>query len=122
MTYLRVIPRDLFNESSLLKCYGKLWLELEKQSTPLGALHQSDGAAPFDVQQDEGSGAIFLANVWLEVGRQQYTLSRPLNSREPWPLYVESEDLPDFDPVAVFNDDGTLTADFLDLIGGQANA
>lgn len=30
MTYLRVIPRDLFNEAKLLKCLGKLYLEAEK--------------------------------------------------------------------------------------------
>ncbi len=29
MTYKRVIPRDLFNEANLLKCYGALWIALD---------------------------------------------------------------------------------------------
>lgn len=124
MTYLRVIPRDLFNESSLLKCYGKLYLELENQSgTPLGALSwRGDDAQPFDVQQSEADGSIYVANIRLEVGRREFLLTRPLNSRDPWPLWAESEDNDDFEPVAVFNDGGSLSAEFLDLIGGHANA
>ncbi len=27
--YARVIPRDLFNEANLLKCFGNLYLRLE---------------------------------------------------------------------------------------------
>ena len=30
MSYPRVIPRDLFNEASLLKCYGQVYLKLEE--------------------------------------------------------------------------------------------
>lgn len=36
MSYFRVIPRDLFNEASLLKCYGRLAILLDDMRSPLG--------------------------------------------------------------------------------------
>jgi hypothetical protein len=36
VSYFRVIPRDLFNEASLLKCYGRLAILLDDMRSPLG--------------------------------------------------------------------------------------
>ena len=118
MSYRRVIPRDLFNEANLLKCYGALWIALDKlrdhkaafgDGTPEG---DYDGA-PFRVEMDEGTGAIHVASADFQIAGERYILSRPLNSRDPWPLYCGSTD---DDECAVFNDDGTLSAEFLELI------
>lgn len=107
MTYMRVIPRDLFNEANLLKCLGRIYINLENLCDCKVTL-ESDGRA-FQIDQSQSSGAINCANVKLSNGIDFF---RPLNSRDPWPLYAN---LPD-DECAVFNDDGTFTAEFLRLL------
>jgi hypothetical protein len=111
MSYRRVIPRDLFNEANLLKCLGALWIALDSLGDHTAVIHEPDG--PFDVQQDAGSGAIMVANLPFTVDRRLYYLTRPLNSRQPWPLYAESDE---GDCVSVFDDDGALSDDFRALI------
>jgi hypothetical protein len=113
MAYMRVTPRDLFNEANLLKCLGRLMILLDNlpASGHLAVLDEGDGS-PFDIQQDDSSGAIEVVNLPLRIGGQQYRLMRPLNSRQPWPLYAENYD----DAVSVFTDDGHLSGEFLLLI------
>lgn len=101
MTYTRVIPRDLFNEANLLKCYGQLYLELEKLG--LQDLLSSDGGA-FRVVQDPSDGSLTLANVRLPGVR----LSRPLNSRGAYPLWLHVDDEQEFE---IFEIDGAFTAE-----------
>ena len=120
MTYRRVIPRDLFNEANLLKCMGQLWIALDERMPAgmVGFEHDDDG--PFLIEQDPSTGAIEVGNVRFWVQGKQVRLTRPLNSRMPWPLYAEPTNDGDwFDPVAVFDDDGTLSADFERLVGLQ---
>lgn len=123
MTYLRVIPRDLFNEANLLKCYAQLYLQLERLNLPHVRFEFLDegAAVPFDVRQDPDDGSITVRNIQLTVRRplqlygEQPDLRRPLNSREPWPLYLQNR----FEEeIAVFNDDGTLTSEMLDFLKG----
>lgn len=115
MAYTRVIPRDLFNEASLLKCLGRLAILLENRNG--AARFDAEDLPSFDIVQREDDGAIYMENLRLAVGEERYRLSRPLNSRRPWPLYAELIDASDFDPVDVYDDEGNLTADMLKLIG-----
>lgn len=119
MSYLRVIPRDLFNEANLLKCYGQLYLNLERLNLPNVEI-QHDGES-FDVQQDPESGDLFLSNVRLVVNDQPCRLSRPLNSRAPWPLLLltESNGVVE-DEVHVFSDDGAFSLEMHSFIGWHA--
>lgn len=106
--YIRVIPRDLFNEANLLKCYGQLYLCLENLPNCDARLVDVREGEPcgFDIRQDGSDGSLTIANVALVVGRRVCRLSRPLNSRRPYPLYA----MPDDDTtLAVFTDDGRLT-------------
>jgi hypothetical protein len=115
--YVRVLPRDLFNEASLLKLYGRLWIALDEMRDHVAAFVEED-VDEFDVSQDEASGAITIANITFTVAGVPHRLERPLNSRAAWPLWVEaSEADPDFDPVRVFDDEGALSAEMLELIG-----
>lgn len=114
MTYIRVLPRDLFNEANLLKCLGALWICLDGYGT--AARFDVEDAPVFDIQQDEGDGSISVANLPFSVGGRRCHLSRPLNSRHPWPLYLSMPDNPDFEVIAVFDDDGGLSDAMLDLI------
>jgi hypothetical protein len=114
MSYNRVIPRDLFNEASLLKCYGRIYINLETANLQNVELAH-DGDA-FDVQQDESSGGLFVANVVLKVRGKSCRLHRPLNSRETWPLYLTDENEEEID---VFTEDGSFSAEMEAFLRGD---
>ncbi len=112
MSYTRVIPRDLFNEANLLKCIGRLYLNLESLNTQHAEI-EHDGET-FDVQQNPDDGSISVANVSLFVRGYEYPLHRPLNSRDAWPLYLTTGD---GDDIEVFSDDGEFSPEMLTLLG-----
>lgn len=118
MSYARVIPRDLFNESSLLKCCGRLYIVLEgvKCGSTVG-FQDDDLQGGFDIVQREDDGSIYIANLPFEIGGDLYRLTRPLNSRQPWPLYAEKIGDPEFEPVPLFDTTGNLTRDARQLLG-----
>jgi hypothetical protein len=119
VTYLRVIPRDLFNEANLLKCYGQLWLKLEgRLNDSLTFDFEDFDGRPFEIEQRQADGTTYIANVTLFSDGRRVSLHRPLNSREPWPLYAIHPE--DDDEVAVFTDDGELTDEFSRLIAPKA--
>lgn len=99
MSYMRVIPRDLFNEANLLKCLGRIYICLER--LPRCNVTLESNGQEFRIDQSQCSGAIYCSNVPL------------LNARDPWPLYAS---LPDDDECEVFTNDGEFTAEFLELI------
>ena len=111
MSYLRVLPRDLFNEANLLKCLGQLWLLTEREPN----FHCVTGpVGGFDIRQHEGSGAIYVQNIAFarSDGLPVY-LFRPLNSWEPWPLYLsDHRDL----EISVFDEIGQLSAEMKEFI------
>lgn len=109
MAYTRVIPRDLFNEANLLKCYGQLYLGLEHLGME-GCL-QHDCQA-FQIEQSEADGSLTVANVTLTVRGQICSLSRPLNSRREYPLYLQNGD----DVIEVFANHGQLSDEMLDFL------
>jgi hypothetical protein len=117
MSYIRVLPRDLFNEANLLKCLGQLWLLLDGKDGSVKFVTEAveDG---FWIHQDPNDGSIYVANVEVSVRDRWARLSRPLNSRQPWPLYLSILEDPGFDPIAVFNDDGSLSDDMLRTMRG----
>jgi len=113
MSYKRVIPRDLFNEASLLKCYGRIYLNLETADLPDVELEHNGGA--FDVQQDLGSGGLSVANCLLKVRGRVCRLYRPLNSRDDWPLYLADEN---DEEIEVFAEDGSFSSEMTDFLRG----
>lgn len=114
MPYIRVIPRDLFNEANLLKCLGRIFINLESADLPNVELAH-DGEA-FDVQMDESSGALYARNVVLIVRGEPCRLERPLNSREGWPLKLIDEHDEGTD---VFNEDGSFSEEMLAFLRGE---
>jgi hypothetical protein len=115
MSYLRVIPRDLFNEANLLKCYGTLWIAIEGHRQ---AKFSQECMDSFPIVMRDDDGSLCIDGLFLDVGEAQYRLTRPCNSREPFPLYAERVEFW-ADPVAVFNPDGTLSDEFTKLINLQ---
>lgn len=112
MSYLRVIPRDLFNEANLLKCYGQLYLNLEKLGMQ-DFLEHTDDDGQFRVDQDQSSGALTISNIDLVLPGGAIALSRPLNARRPFPLYASLDEY----EVCVFNEDGSFTPEMLRWLG-----
>jgi hypothetical protein len=51
----------------------------------------------FDIVQSQDDGSISVANLPFSVRGRKYRLSRPLNSRQPCPLWLSSDDDEEFD-------------------------
>ena len=112
MTYHRVMPRDLFNEANLLKCYGQLWLKLDEIGLS-DLMKMQEYGNPFEVYQARNTGNTSAA-IHLENRHDRTYFYRPLNSREPYPLYAEVGD----DAIPVFEDDGEFTEEFKTYLKG----
>ncbi len=112
MSYFRVIPRDLFNEANLLKCYAQIYIELEKINVE--AELNNDGEA-FHIVQSSEDGSISITNVQFVIRGEEHILYRPLNARDSWPLYIISDS---GDEIRVFNDDGHLSDDMMNYLQG----
>ena len=116
-SYVRVIPRDLFNEANLLKCLGQLCLKLDTAGEHRAEMIGPHPGERFEIEQNPDSGGISAGNVVLIVGGERCMMERPLNSRRPWPLYVTHVGIAEeYEPIEVFTDEGELTPDFLALI------
>src|ERR1700761_2431214 len=118
MTYIRIIPRDLFNEGNLLKCLGTLSIALERVVST--AKFDVEDVEYFDIRQDPNDGSLAVANLPFSIAGKRAILSRPLNSRQAFPLYLAMRDDPAFDPIPVFQENGSLSGEMLDLIRPEA--
>lgn len=110
MKYSRVIPRDLFNEGNLLKCYGRLYINLEYLG--LNELLWHDGNA-FQIEQGP-SGELTLANVKLIVRGTPCLIWRPLNARDPYPLYLA--DIEYDEEIEIFDITGEFSPQMIDYL------
>lgn len=84
MSYIRVLPRDAFNESMLLKCIGKLVILIEDGKLPNWTYRHDEDT--FDIQQEEGDGSISVANIHFTRNGKPVRVSTPLNCRVNWCL------------------------------------
>lgn len=115
MSYMRVIPRDLFNEAKLLKCLGQLALIIhDGVGVPRGLAltHDDAEAAGFQIEQDQGTGALYCVNLELTLKGQLIALHSPYNSKAAYPLQFILDD----NEGAVFADDGTLSDEFRQML------
>ena len=109
--YTRVIPRDLFNEAGLLKSLGRLAIALGELDGHNARIVE-DTLDEFAIAQDPADGSISAENITFMIGSDQWKLFRSLNSRESYGLYASFDD----EEVSVFEEDGALTDEFLELI------
>lgn len=112
--YRRVIPRDLFNESKLLKCLGKLSLLHVDEMLPGLEVRLPNSEDPFYIAQAQSSGDLRCLTVRVLMWGKGLDVFLPLNDRDPWPLMcrVGDEEDDDYFEIAVFDDDGNVTAEF----------
>jgi hypothetical protein len=114
--YTRVVPRDMMNEGNLLKCLGGFKIRLDEIHEHNAYIEEGNHDEGFDICQDESSGSIHLRGFRLFIDDEEWLLERSLNIKESWPLLARSTDGEETE-VYVFNDDGSLSDDLLDLIG-----
>lgn len=116
MTYQRVLPRDLFNEAKLLKCLGKLIVEIENKNLPIAHAFEAN-AAGFSVGQDENDDSIFVSNIRFyahsDAGKRLYFFTG-LNARNEWPL--QCTDFNQRDTLHVFNSQSELSEAFINWV------
>ncbi len=112
MTYSRVIPRDLFNEGNLLTCLGRLSIKLGERKDHRAGLSEGAGQRLL-IEQDPADGSISVVNLAFGVGGKAWRLFRPLNARDPWPLWARDGDVEgEFEDYRVFDFDGELSPEF----------
>lgn len=104
--YQRVIPRDLFNESKLLKCLGRLSLLVHEGKIPFPIeIEHTDSHKGFEIKQTI-DGDIYVSNLYITINGRGVTLFTPLNNTGVYPLMTEDLDW-------VFNEDGTFSNAFI---------
>lgn len=116
MSYTRVIPRDLFNESKLLKSLGRLALLHHEGRTPPFMIVESDGGS-FEIDQNQDDGGLFVSSglkVFCEYDGEQTELDlrSNYNDKSNFSLVCYNCD----DCVDVFTEHGELTEEFKMLI------
>jgi hypothetical protein len=115
MTYQRVLPRDAFNESKLLKCIGKLTLLIEDGLIPWLSYEFDQNnyedaiderSTGFRIWKNDSDGSIFITNLGIYYRDKKLLNHRiPLNSKAPWPLFFTNRNYEDLE---VFDDEGNL--------------
>ena len=109
MNYTRILPRDAFNESKLLKCIGRLTLLIEDKM--LGNLHYVYDNKPFNIHQNESSD-IYCINIEFFILTKDIMFYTPLNARSNWPMFcIRDEEI-----ITVFDDRGDLTVEFKNIL------
>ncbi len=111
MSYLRVIPRDLFNEAKLLKCLGQLALIIhDGVRVPRGlSLDHENEEDGFRIDQDSNTGALYCENLTCYCSGRMIGLRSPYNSKDAFPLQFNVGDEIDG---RVFDESGALSDDF----------
>lgn len=120
MSYRRVIPRDLFNESKLLKCLGQLALLLHEGRGVRWPLELIHAGGPFEIERDDENNALYCDNARLYLGNEEdIPLLLPYNDRSPYPLeaIVEVAGV-----LRVFDDAGELSEEFSAWLDDRCDA
>lgn len=117
MDYQRVIPRDLFNESKLLKCLGQLALIIHDGvdvHEDLNLEHDQEEFLGFNIDKDESDGGLYVSNLILTIENDVIMVYTPYNSKDPYPLvFVKCDGVGEG---KVFTDEGKLSQEFKDWL------
>lgn len=108
MSYMRVIPRDFFNESKLLKCLGRFELcvlDRNCNGLPIRTIHSGNS---FDIEQNPNDGSLFCSNYHVHLNGYEMHLFVPYNSKENYPLIARYRDADYY----VFSEKGNFMPNF----------
>jgi hypothetical protein len=107
--YGRVLPRDLFNESKLLKCFGLLTVRIHDAMAPKGLEFEHD-ASPFDIALTD-DGSLTITNIQLTLNGHYLFFKTTYNSKSNFPFFLEHDDC----EYLVFDEQGEFTEEFQDM-------
>ncbi len=107
--YTRVLPRDLFNESKLLKCIGKLCLLIHDELVPV-KMGLSDNGESFKVGMLQ-EGSLTIQNLEISIKKKVYTFKTTYNGKSNYPLFVEN----DYCDYRVFDENGNFDEEFIEF-------
>lgn len=108
-TYQRVIPRDLFNEAKLLKCLGRLTLNIHNGGIP-GLSFDHDGQ-PFEIDIYPYN-ALYVKNIQFFYKDVRIFFQTTYNSKSNYPLYLAFENC----EYLVFEEDGNYSDEFIEIL------
>lgn len=110
-SYTRIIPRDFFNESKLLKCMAFLSLAILDNKLPDGIeISIKESGEPFDIVLDIEHDMIVIDNYPVTINGDEYMIGTLHNSKENYPFYVIVDD----EEIEVFDDNGKFTTEFIE--------
>jgi len=113
-TYIRVIPRDLFNEAKLLKCVGKLCLLIHDNSNLPAKIEFEHDGNPFNIELLE-EGSLTVTNIRFKIEGKEYLFKTTYNSKANYPFYLQTEE---FEDREVFDEFGSFSPDFITFCNG----
>lgn len=109
--YKRVVPRDLFNESKLLKCLGRLALIIHKGLEPIpDGLSFDNNGEEFRIDQKQCGSLYVASGIEFRCHGVELNLHTAYNNKSNYPLFLVTEDNGE---IEVFNDSGELTEEFI---------
>lgn len=106
--YQRVIPRDLFNESKLLKCMGRLCLLIHDRQTPVEMSFEEIDKFKIGLMDE---GCLTIVNLPITIKGIPLIFKTIYNSKNQYPLFVEHE----YCDYLVFNEDGNFASEFINF-------
>ena len=123
-SFMRVIPRDLFNEAALLKCLGKIALMahngiVEKLKMVYEPYDNGNGeeCEGFLILQDDGSGDLYCNNVAaINADGDNCLVFRKYNDKSQWSVLIYPSDT---DSILVMDDEGNPTKEFIEWARGS---
>lgn len=111
MNYIRVIPRDFFNESKLLKSMGQLSLFVyDNIDDAAQYIKIESNGEPFKIKLLE-DGHLIIKNIIVSINNVIVTMKSTYNSRENYPLICAIG----YDEYPVFKEDGSFEEEFLEI-------
>ncbi len=114
INYDRVIPRDFFNESKLLKCFGQLSLFIHSEKTPVPMdifIIRNSNSEPFQIGQTN-DGYLTITNVEVTINKNKFLFKSKYNSKSNYPLFVMTDDYSEYQ---VFDENGQFDEEFIDF-------
>jgi len=108
--YDRVIPRDLFNESKLLKCMGQLCLYIHDNTTPVEMTVEHNGD-PFKIALMEDNN-LRVTNISISIKGSVFDFYTTYNSKAAYPLYVMDDNYTEYE---VFDHGGKFSTEFVEF-------
>ena len=108
--YKRVLPRDLFNESKLLKCIGRLCLLIHNDNNmPINIRFEHDGD-PFKIQMLK-DGSLTITNIEFLVNNISCIFKTTYNNKSNYPLFMEYDNV----EYLVFDENGEFEDEFIEI-------